>query len=123
MISCQQLDLDFNNVFRNTITSYQPDSEGRSNGATGSDVERILAFHELGLQDPVEYVEPWDVVLHNALMIQREHNEKRWKDELTDLQYAVTRQGATERPFTGEYDKHFERSVQLYLLWQKVVHL
>ena len=111
MISCQQLDLDFNKVFKNTITSYQPDSEGRSNGATGSDVERILAFHKLGLQDPVEYVEPWDVVLHNALKIQTEHNEKRWKDELTDLQYAVTRQGATERPFTGKYDKHFEKGV------------
>lgn len=109
--SCQKLDLDFNTIFSNTITSYQPDSEGRSDGSTGSDVERILAFHELGLEDPVEYVEPWQVVLSNALRIQREHNEKKWKDELSDLQYAVTRKGATERPFTGIYDKHFEKGV------------
>ena len=29
--------------------------------------------------------------------------------KLTDLQYAVTREGATERAFTGIYDKHFEK--------------
>jgi peptide-methionine (R)-S-oxide reductase len=29
--------------------------------------------------------------------------ELEWKQQLTPLQYAVTRHAATERPFTGEY--------------------
>lgn len=65
--SIAKLGLDFDTVFRNTNTSYAPDPEGRANGKTGSDVERILAFHQLGRVDPVEYVEGWDVALAQAL--------------------------------------------------------
>ena len=109
--SCRKLDLDFDTVLRNTNTSYEPDNEGRANGKTGSDVERILAFSKLGLEDPVEYIESWETVLNHALSVEREFNDKKWKENLTDLQYAVTRQGATERAFTGIYDKHFEKGV------------
>ena len=47
-VSSEKLNLEFNEVFKRTLTSYQPDDEGRSDGSTGSDVERILAFHALG---------------------------------------------------------------------------
>ena len=30
-------------------------------------------------------------------------NEQEWRDQLTPEQYAVLRQAATERPFSGEY--------------------
>ncbi len=37
-----------------------------------------------------------------------EKTESEWRKELTPLQYAVLREKATERPFTGEYDHSFE---------------
>ena len=67
--TCESLNLDFERIFKNTNTSYNPDKEGRSSGKSGADVERILAFHQIGRKDPVEYIEPWDLVLANALEI------------------------------------------------------
>ena len=64
--SIEQLGLDFQTVFRNTCTSYMPDAEGRSHGLTGSDVERILAFHEFGVPDPVDYQNDWETVVEAA---------------------------------------------------------
>jgi len=69
--STESLELDFDIVLSNTITSYNPDSDGRSSGKSGSDVERILAFHAIGRIDPIEYQEPWNVVLQHALDIER----------------------------------------------------
>lgn len=93
LISCQKLDLDFDKVFANTNTSYNPDKDGRSSGTSGADVERILAFHAIGRKDPVEYVTSWEEVLEGALKAQ--------------LRHYVMKENGTERPFTGEYDKHF----------------
>ncbi len=69
--SVEQLGVDFATVFGNTMTSYDPKTDGRSPGTTGSDIERILAFHQLGLQDPIEYTQPWDVVVEQALRIKK----------------------------------------------------
>ncbi|MDB4670783.1 7-cyano-7-deazaguanine synthase [Pirellulaceae bacterium] len=69
-----QLGLDFETVFRNTNTSYDPDSEGKAHGRTGADVERILAFHEIGRKDPIEYVDGWDKALATALEFQSREN-------------------------------------------------
>ncbi len=100
--SCEKLNLNFNTIFANTITSYNPDSNGRSSGRTGSDIERILAFRDVGKIDPIDYVDSWDVVLANAITIEEKHKDNYYKDNLTNLQYNVTRRSATERPFTGE---------------------
>ena len=101
--SIESLGLDFDEVFSRTLTSYAPDHDGRSHGATGSDVERILAFHSVGRKDPIEYLKPWDEVLNDALETQRIHVDNQYKLRLTDLQYHVTREAGTERAFTGEY--------------------
>lgn len=37
--------------------------------------------------------------------------DEEWKKVLTQEEYEVLRQKATERPFTGEYYKHFEKGV------------
>ena len=69
-VSLDKLNLDFDIIFRNTNTSYNPDSEGRSSGRSGADIERILAFHAIGKKDPLEYVGGWDSVLKHALNVQ-----------------------------------------------------
>lgn len=108
IVSCDVLKLDFDTIFANTNTSYDPDELGRSSGKTGSDIERILAFHAIGRKDPVEYQDDWSTVLSHALAIESEHMDKVYREKLTELQYQVTRNSATERAFTGIYDKHFE---------------
>lgn len=75
MLSCDILDLDFDTIMGSTMTSYNPDGFGRSNGKTGSDIERILAFHDIGRIDPIEYAEPWEIVLENALRLRKKHGE------------------------------------------------
>lgn len=73
--SIKTLGLDFDTVFKNTCTSYQPTKDGKSHGITGSDVERILAFHHFGRPDPVGYVEPWEEVVEKALRLQRQYKQ------------------------------------------------
>ena len=70
--SCEILDVDFDEILQSTITSYNPDELGRSSGKSGSDVERILAFHEIGRVDPIKYAESWESVLQNALRLKNE---------------------------------------------------
>lgn len=93
--SIEQLGLDFDTVFTNTCTSYQPSEDGRSHGLTGSDVERILAFHEIGRQDPIEYVQPWEVVVEQALEMEkafRSENGKKPTADVNDLANESERQ-------------------------------
>lgn len=75
--SIQKLGLDFDTIFRNTCTSYQPDAAGRSHGLTGSDVERILAFHRCGLVDPIEYQLPWPDVVAQSLALESAFRAER----------------------------------------------
>jgi 7-cyano-7-deazaguanine synthase len=105
LLSCEKLNLDFDIVFANTNTSYNPDSSGRSSGKSGADVERILAFHAIGMRDPVEYTDDWDNVLSNELKVEREYKDEYYRSKLTDLQYMVTRQSGTERAFTGIHNE------------------
>lgn len=70
--SINNLKLDFDTIFKNTITSYDPDNNGVSSGRTGSDIERILAFNSLNRKDPITYQDSWEKVLNNALKTEKE---------------------------------------------------
>lgn len=71
-----KLNISYNKIFKNTLTSYNPNQDGISDGRTSSDIERILAFNKLGLKDPIEYKEKWDIVLKNALDVERDFLKK-----------------------------------------------
>jgi len=71
--ACDTLGLVFDEVYKRTNTSYDPDPvTGQSSGKSGADIERILAFHSLGIIDPVSYVEGWDTSLQFALEAEKE---------------------------------------------------
>lgn len=55
--SCEELKLDFDTIFANTNTCYQPNENGDSCGKCGSCTERLEAFEKLGIKDPVKYAE------------------------------------------------------------------
>ena len=52
---CNTLEIDFNEVYKRTNTSYKPTQEGYSDYKSASSVERIEAFIKLGKKDPVQY--------------------------------------------------------------------
>ena len=52
---CDELGIDFDNVYRRTNTSYKPYPNGNSDYKSASSVERIEAFIALGRPDPVQY--------------------------------------------------------------------
>ena len=69
------LNLDYKELYKNTNTSYSPSKSGASPGNTGSDVERILAFYENKLEDPIEYEGGWESALQNAIKIEQDYKK------------------------------------------------
>lgn len=44
-------------------------------------------------------------------MAKHSYSDEELKQRLTDVQYRVTQNSATESPFTGEYDDHYEEGI------------
>jgi len=70
---CEELGLDFDNVYLRTNTSYKPDAEGRSDYKSASSVERIEAFLKLGRKDPVEYIDGWETAKKHVEKLLADH--------------------------------------------------
>ena len=73
--ACKILDLDFDEVYKRTNTSYKPDELGRSDYKSASSVERIEAFIELGRKDPVEYIDGWETAKKHVEELLINHNK------------------------------------------------
>lgn len=73
--NCEKLSLNFDIILSNTITSYNPDNRGKSSGKSGSDIERIEAFINIGRKDPIEYTESWEVVREHAIEVLKQNKE------------------------------------------------
>ena len=56
-VLCKKLEIDFDEVYARTNTSYKPTPEGLSDYKSASSVERIEAFIKLGRPDPVQYAD------------------------------------------------------------------
>ena len=71
---CEKLGLEFDEVYRNTNTSYKPinlDGTWYSDYKSASSVERVEAFLKVGRTDPVSYANEsgpvtWDVVRNHV---------------------------------------------------------
>lgn len=90
---CEQLGLDFDEVYKRTNTSYKPMqhevmsseigpySEWFSDYKSAASVERIEAFLKLGRKDPVNYADEngpvnWEVVVEHVTSILNEYQSK-----------------------------------------------
>ena len=79
---CEQLGLDFNEVYKRTNTSYKPIYyflNWYSDYKSASSVERVEAFMKLGKPDPVEYADEtgpvsWETVVEHVKTILNNHN-------------------------------------------------
>ena len=72
---CKRLNIDFEEVYKRTNTSYKPDSIGRSDYKSASSVERIEAFLKLGRKDPVEYIDGWETAKKHVKKLLTNYNK------------------------------------------------
>jgi 7-cyano-7-deazaguanine synthase len=72
-VLCEELGLDFDEVYRRTNTSYKPFPSGNSDYKSASSVERIEAFIKLGRKDPVQYEDETGLVSYE---VAKAHAEK-----------------------------------------------
>ena len=75
---CEELGLDFNEVYSRTNTSYKPFPSGNSDYKSASSVERVEAFIKLGRPDPVIYededgIASWDKVVTHVSKVLAEY--------------------------------------------------
>lgn len=75
---CQKLNINFDEVYKRTNTSYKPYPSGNSDYKSASSVERVEAFISLGRPDPVTYedetgVVSWEQVVEHVSKVLAAH--------------------------------------------------
>ncbi len=97
--------------------SYQstnPISAYRTAGIIGA-LSAVLAF-ALHAEDPVKTEPKKPAVMPETKVAKPIPTDEELKKILTPEQYAVTRESATERPFTNKYDHHFEEGIYVDII-------
>jgi 7-cyano-7-deazaguanine synthase len=79
-VLCEELGLEFDEVYKRTNTSYKPYPSGNSDYKSASSVERVEAFIKLGRKDPVIYedetgVVSWEKVIDHVQKVLETHNK------------------------------------------------
>ena len=59
---------------------------------------------------PVSYGQNYESSKNKKTEKMHKSNQE-WKKILSPMQYFVTRENGTERPFTGKYDEFFEKGI------------
>jgi len=77
-VLCEELGIDFNEVYKRTNTSYKPYPSGNSDYKSASSVERVEAFIKLGRPDPVQYEDEtgevsWEVAKAHVEKVLADH--------------------------------------------------
>lgn len=72
--ACSALGIDFDEVYKRTITSYKPNSAGVSDYKSASSISRIDAFIRLNREDPILYADEtgivaWQTVKSHVLQV------------------------------------------------------
>jgi 7-cyano-7-deazaguanine synthase len=78
---CNELHIDFNEVYKRTNTSYKPYPSGNSDYKSASSVERIEAFMRLGRPDPVQYEDDNGLVNYEEARIYVEQVLSEYEEE------------------------------------------
>ena len=75
---CDELGIEFDEVYKRTNTSYKPYPSGNSDYKSASSVERIEAFIKLGRPDPVQYEDETGPVDFNVAKAHVERVLEEW---------------------------------------------
>ena len=79
----EELGIEFNEVYKRTNTSYKPYPSGNSDYKSASSVERIEAFIDLGVDDPVQYEDETGPVDYS---VAKAHVEKLLADHKAEVE-------------------------------------
>jgi 7-cyano-7-deazaguanine synthase len=79
-VLCEELGLEFNEIYKRTNTSYKPYPSGNSDYKSAASVERIEAFIALGRPDPVQYEDEtgevsWEVARDSVKAVLAQHGK------------------------------------------------
>ena len=82
LVRCQELGVEFDEVYRRTNTSYKPlqiDGQWFSDYKSSSSVERLEAFIKLGRPDPVAYADETGPVSYDTARVHAEQVLKEYQ--------------------------------------------